>query len=124
MRKKILKKLPRNNWGSFFDRERVLRCRLADLDWSEWKLLGAVSFSEMPREPGIHRIRQKNEERDHLEYTGESGDARRRIQSLARGVFPEEMPYRDLIRQLPAFGQFEMTLAMYSTHTTPAEGRE
>lgn len=65
------------------------------LDWSDWKSLNADSFSEIPKQPGIYRIRHQNPERDFLEYIGESGDTRRRLQSLARGTFADEMPYRD-----------------------------
>jgi predicted GIY-YIG superfamily endonuclease len=66
-----------------------------DLDWSEWKPLDSESFSGIPKEPGLYRIRHRNEERDYLEYIGESGDTRRRVRSLARGVYAKEMPYRD-----------------------------
>ncbi len=66
-----------------------------NLDWSDWMPLNAGSFTTVPKEPGIYRIRHQKEERDFLEYIGESGDTRRRIQSLARGTFADEMPYRD-----------------------------
>ncbi|WP_193309207.1 GIY-YIG nuclease family protein [Halorubrum halophilum] len=65
------------------------------MDWSEWKLLYADSFSEIPKEPGLYRVRHRNDERPFLEYIGESGDTRRRIQALARGTYADEMPYRD-----------------------------
>ena len=66
-----------------------------DLGWSKWTPLDADSFSEVPKEAGLYGIRHRQDERTHLEYIGESGDTRRRIQSLARGVYAEEMPYRD-----------------------------
>ncbi len=64
-------------------------------NWSEWKVLDADSFAEVVKKAGVYRIRHRSEDRDLLEYIGESGDIRRRIQSLARGVYAEEMPYRD-----------------------------
>jgi hypothetical protein len=66
-----------------------------ELDWSEWKSLEAGSFSEVPKKPGIYRVQHQATGRPFLEYIGESGDTRRRIQSLARGTYAEEMPYRD-----------------------------
>lgn len=65
------------------------------LEWSEWKPLHAESFSEIPKAPGLYRVRQQRESRSFLEYLGESGDTRRRVQSLARGAYAKEMPYRD-----------------------------
>lgn len=62
------------------------------LKWSDWRPLDANSFAEVPKEPGLYRIRHRQQERQHLEYIGESGDTRRRIQSLARGVYAEKMP--------------------------------
>lgn len=66
-----------------------------ELNWSKWLPLDKGSFSEIPKEPGLYRIRHQSEERNYFEYIGESGDSRRRIQSLARGCYAEEMPYRD-----------------------------
>ncbi|MDL5363883.1 GIY-YIG nuclease family protein [Halalkalicoccus sp. NIPERK01] len=63
--------------------------------WSDWLPLNSNSFGTVPREPGLYRIRHQDADRLYLEYIGESGDIRRRIQSLARGVYAEEMPYRD-----------------------------
>lgn len=66
-----------------------------ELDWSEWKPLHADSFSKIPKEPGLYRVRHHRESRSFLEYIGESNDTRRRVQSLARGSYADEMPYRD-----------------------------
>ena len=45
--------------------------------------LDADSFSKVPKEPGLYRVRHRNEDREHLEYIGESSDTRRRIKSRA-----------------------------------------
>lgn len=65
------------------------------LDWSEWKPLDVDSFAEIPKAPDLYRVRHRRESRPFLEYIGESGDTRRRVQSLARGIYADEMPYRD-----------------------------
>jgi hypothetical protein len=92
-----------------------------DLDWSEWKSLHADSFSEVHKEAGLYRIRHGSEDRDHLEYIGESGDTRRRIQSLARGVYAEEMPYRDPHTAAPCLWAVrdDVGSALEVSHTTP-----
>ncbi len=93
----------------------------ATLDWSEWKPLNADSFSEVPKQAGLYRIRHKCGERNHLEYIGESGDTRRRIQSLARGAYADEMPYRDPHTAAPclwAIGD-HIGPALEVSHTTP-----
>lgn len=64
--------------------------------WSNWLPLNTSSFGTIPREPGLYRIRHQNADRPYLEYIGESGTTRRRIQYLVRGVSTVEMPYRDL----------------------------
>ncbi|RLM88213.1 hypothetical protein [Haloarcula sp. Atlit-7R] len=87
-----------------------------DLDWSEWKPLDADSFSEVPKEAGLYRIRHQQGECINLEYIGESGDTRRRIQSLARGVYADEMPTHILRPRVS--GQFEITLALRSKSRT------
>ncbi|MDB2276653.1 GIY-YIG nuclease family protein, partial [Halorubrum ezzemoulense] len=70
-------------------------CDWFGLEWSDWKPLYTDSFSEIPKEPGLYRVRHQHDERSFLEYIGESGDTRRRVQSLARGTYADEMPYRD-----------------------------
>jgi hypothetical protein len=97
-----------------------------DLGWSEWKSLAADSFSEVPKEPGLYRIRHQIEDRDHLEYTGESGDTRRRIQSLARGTYAEEMPYRDPHTAAPCIWAVrdDVGSALEVSHTTPPKAED
>ena len=85
-----------------------------DLNWFEWKPLDKDSLSEVPKEPGLYRVRHKNEDREHLEYIGESDDTRRRIQSLARGVYAEQMLFRDPIQQHRVSGQLETTSDQHS----------
>lgn len=96
------------------------------LDWSEWNSLDAESFSEVPKEAGLYRIRHKRKERDHLEYIGESGDTRRRIQSLARGVYAEEMPYRDPHTAAPCLWaiQDDVGPALEISYTTPSKAKD
>lgn len=92
-----------------------------DLGWSEWTPLNADSFSEVPKEAGLYRIRHETENRDHLEYIGESGDTRRGIQSLSRGVYAEEMPYRDPHTAAPCLWAVrdDVGSALEVSHTTP-----
>ncbi len=95
-------------------------------DWSEWKSLDADSFSEVPKEPGLYRICHRKEERDPLEYIGESGDTRRRIQSLAREVYAEEMPYRDPHTAAPCLWAVrdDVGSALELSHTTPPKAED
>lgn len=97
-----------------------------DLGWSEWKLLNADSFSGFPKEPGLYRIRHRTENRDHLEYIGESGDTRRRIQSLSRGVYAEEMPYRDPHTAAPCLWAIRDNVgsALEVSYTTPTKAED
>ena len=96
------------------------------LDWSEWKPLDADSSSEVPKEAGLYRIRHEYEERDHLEYLGESGDTRRRIQSLARGVYADEMPYRDPHTAAPCLWAVRdyVCPALEFSYTTPPKAED
>jgi len=93
------------------------------LDWSEWKPLNADSLSEVPKEAGLYRIRHRSEKRDHLEYIGESGDTRRRIQSLARDVYAEDIPYRDPHTAAPCLWAVRDYVgpALEVSHTTPTK---
>jgi len=97
-----------------------------DIDWSDWGPLRADSFSKIPKEPGLYRIRHRTENRDHLEYIGESGDTRRRIQSLARGVYAEEMPYRDPHTAAPCLWAVRDNVgsALELPHTTPSKAED
>lgn len=97
-----------------------------NLDWSEWKPLNTDSCSEVPKEPGLYRIRHKSEEHNYLEYIGESGDTRRRIQSLARGVYAEEMPYRDPHTAAPCLWAVrdDVGSALEFSYTTPPKAED
>ena len=97
-----------------------------NLDWAEWKPLDTDSFSEVPKEAGLYRVRQQSESRDHLEYIGESGDTRRRIQSLARGVYAEEMPYRDPHTAAPCLWAVrdDVGSALEVSHNTPSKAED
>jgi hypothetical protein len=97
-----------------------------DLDRSEWTPLDADSFSDVPKEPGLYRIRHNNEEYERLEYIGESADTRRRIQSLARGVYADKMPYRDPHTAAPCLWAVrdDVGSALEVSHTTPPKAED
>ncbi len=97
-----------------------------DLGWSEWKSLDANSFLEVPKEPGLYHIRHRSEARDYLEYIGESGDTRRRIQSLARGAYADETPYRDPHTAAPCLWAVRDNVgsALEVSHTTPPRAED
>jgi hypothetical protein len=99
---------------------------MLDLDWSEWVRLDEDSFSTVPKEPGLYRIKHRASNRDYLEYIGESGDIRRRIQSLARGVYAEEMPYRDPHTAAPCLWAVRDSVgpALEISYTAPAKARD
>ena len=97
-----------------------------ELGWSEWKPLDGGSFSEVPKEPGLYRIRHRSKDHEHLEYIGESGDTRRRIQSLTRGVYAEEMPFRDPHTAAPCLWAVRDHVgpALEVSHTTPSKASD
>ncbi|TKR25883.1 GIY-YIG nuclease family protein [Natronomonas salsuginis] len=99
---------------------------LSKIEWSEWNSLEIDSFSEVPKEPGLYRVRHRTENRDHLEYIGESGDTRRRIQSLARGAYADEMPYRDPHTAAPCLWavQDNVGSALDVSYTTPPKAED
>ncbi|GAB3676804.1 GIY-YIG nuclease family protein [Halopiger thermotolerans] len=66
------------------------------LEWSPWLSLDRENgdLGTISTDPGLYRVR--HQDRDGLEYIGETGRSTRgRVGSLARGVYAEEMPYRD-----------------------------
>lgn len=97
-----------------------------NLNWSDWKPLNTGSSSEIPKEPGLYRIRHRTEDRNHLEYIGESGDTRRRIQSLSRGAYAEEMPYRDPHTAAPCLWAVRDSVgpALEVSYTTPSKAED
>ena len=67
------------------------------LDWTEWvPLHDAVRGAGVPAAPGLYRIRRTSF--PHLDYVGQTGSGemtlRKRI-TMLRGVYKDEMPYRD-----------------------------
>lgn len=65
--------------------------------WSDWiPLQNAIGGDCVPRVAGLYRIRKRTD--DHLVYVGQTGKGqmhlRRRI-GMLRGVYRDEMPYRD-----------------------------
>ncbi len=66
------------------------------VEWSAWGTLHPTGdhLSEFSTDPGLYRVRHSG--RPGLEYIGETGRSLRgRVRALARGVFADQMPYRD-----------------------------
>ena len=62
--------------------------------WTEWRpLLRASRDLEIPRSPGLYRIRRVG--RRDLDYVGETGRSLRERLGMLRGIYSEEMPYND-----------------------------
>jgi len=96
------------------------------LEWSAWKPLDEDSFSEIPKEPGLYRIQHQRTERPGLEYLGESGNTRRRVRSLARGTYAEEMPYRDPHTAAPCLWAIRDAVGpeLEVSYVTPSEAED
>ena len=74
------------------------------LEWSQWiPLWESWRGSSSPALPGLYRIRRSG--RDDLEYLGQTGSGsmnlRKRL-AMLRGLFADEMPYRDPHTAAPA----------------------
>jgi hypothetical protein len=66
------------------------------VDWSDWGTLNPDGnhISAFSTDEGLYRVR--HHDRPGLEYIGQTGRSiRGRVGALARGVFADEMPYRD-----------------------------
>jgi len=71
------------------------------LQWSGWRPLdGASRDRELPRTPGLYRIRRSG--RDDLDYIGQTGVGLRQRLGMLRGVYGGEMPYRGPPTAAPA----------------------
>ncbi|MBD2341452.1 GIY-YIG nuclease family protein [Calothrix sp. FACHB-156] len=72
--------------------------------WSSWQPLnGCWRGSLIPNLPGLYRIRRVN--RDDLDYIGQTGEGTMTLKKrlgMLRGVYEEEMPYRDPHTAAPA----------------------
>lgn len=67
-----------------------------NLSWSEWIPFSALSpeFKSIPKEPGLYRIRAKNQQ--FLMYIGQTGRSlRERLNDLKRNTLKEIMPFND-----------------------------
>lgn len=70
------------------------------LTWSPWRPLSTASTdATIPRSPGLYRIRRIG--RADFDYIGETGNLRRRFGHL-RGVYRDDMPFRDPHTAAPA----------------------
>lgn len=67
------------------------------LDWTDWvPLIDAVRGADIPAAPGLYRIRRLSV--PHLDYIGQTGSGEmtlRKRMAMLRGVYKDEMPYRD-----------------------------
>lgn len=76
--------------------------------WSGWQPLeGCWRGARVPRLPGLYRIRCTAHDRanDTLSYIGQTGDGRMTLMhrlGMLRGVYGDEMPYRDPHTAAPA----------------------
>lgn len=71
------------------------------LNWTPWvPLLTSPSDSVIPRLPGLYRIRRAG--RTELDYIGQTGMNLGRRLAMLRGVYADEMPYRDPHTAAPA----------------------
>ena len=66
------------------------------VEWSDWTSLDPTvgDVSTFSTDEGVYRVRHRD--RKGLTYVGETGRSLRgRVRALARGVYADEMPYRD-----------------------------
>jgi hypothetical protein len=64
------------------------------LPWGDWYPLSGIGRNrKVPATPGLYRIRRIG--REHLDYIGQTGNSLRGRLAMLRGVFADEMPYRD-----------------------------
>jgi len=72
--------------------------------WSSWQPLnGCWRGLLIPNQPGLYRMRRVN--RDDLDYIGQTGEGTMTLKKrlgMLRGVYNEEMPYRDPHTAAPA----------------------
>lgn len=76
----------------------------ANFSWSSWQPLnGCWRGSLIPNLPGLYRIRRVN--RDDLDYIGQTGEGTMTLKKrlgMLRGVYGQDMPYRDPHTAAPA----------------------
>jgi len=71
------------------------------IEWSSWSPLPGASVNrEIPRSPGLYRIRRVGHL--DLDYIGQTGRGLRQRLAGLRGVYDEQMPYRDPHTAAPA----------------------
>src|SRR5437763_12497247 len=71
------------------------------LTWSPWQpLQGSWLGSRLPSRPGLYRIRRSG--RDDLDYLGQTGLTLKQRLGMLRGVYADQMPYRDPHTAAPA----------------------
>ena len=67
---------------------------MVSLQWSPWVSFEAASFSALPSDPGVYRVRAVGHQA--LAYIGQTGrDLRARLLDLRRNTLSELMPFND-----------------------------
>lgn len=92
------------------------------LRWSAWRPLATVSRDpEISSLPGLYRIRRND--RDDLDYIGQTSLPLRRRLAMLRGVYKDEMPYADPHTAGPALWSLRhATNCDYECSVVPIEG--
>ncbi len=102
-----------------------------ELRWTRWvPLEGARRDPEIPKAPGLYRIRSVQTGR--MLYVGQTGRTLRERLGALKGVYAEEMPYNDPHTAAPALwahridtGEtFEVSVAMLDVDKADRMGRE
>lgn len=101
------------------------------ISWQVWRPLnGASRDSELSRSPGLYRIRRIG--RADLDYIGQTSLRLGQRLGMLKGVYAEEMPYRDPHTAAPALWalrhatgcDFEVSVAPVDGSTSSRKGLE
>ena len=101
------------------------------LRWSGWRSFRCASRDpEIPRAPGLYRIRQVGQ--DNPDYIGQTGGSLRRRLGMLSGIYDDVMPYADPHTAAPALWalphstgcEFEVSVATVNGSTPWRKGLE
>lgn len=98
---------------------------LALLDWQPWQVLGGAWLSNrLPDLPGLYRIRRVGHTAlDYLGQTGAGGMTLKKRLGMLRGVYSDQMPYRDPHTAGPALWALrDATGCEFEVSVVPVEG--
>lgn len=92
------------------------------LDWTLWvPLLTSPSDPVVPRLPGLYRIRRVG--RTDLDYIGQTGMRLGQRLAMLRGLYADEMPYRDPHTAAPALWALRHATACdFEVSVAPVDG--